>query len=100
MSDRAPAFDLGHHAAEMFAWLWAGHHTDGFRRYIGMSYATVVPELPRFRSIVLSEADAGNGGHGWVQSNAAQWWVADEAGFRTVAHKSLPPWWGEHNAAV
>jgi hypothetical protein len=94
------SFDTGHHAAELLAWLWAGHRSPAFLRYVEASYASAVSDLPTFQGVVLSEAAAGNVEHGWVQSIATRWWVADGEGFRPVPYEALPPWWGEHNEAA
>jgi hypothetical protein len=94
------SFDVGHHAAELFAWLWPGHRSPTFLRYVETSCTSGVADLPSFRAVVLSEAEAGNVEHGWVQSIAIRWWLADDAGFRAVAYENLPPWWGDHNEAA
>jgi hypothetical protein len=94
------SFDVGHHAAELFAWLWPGHRSPAFLRYVEASCTLGVADLPSFRAIVLSEAEAGNVEHGWVQSFATRWWVADDVGFRAVANENVPPWWGDLNEAA
>jgi hypothetical protein len=93
-------FDVGHHAAELFAWLWFGHRSPTFLRYVEASCTSSVADLPSFRAVVLSESESENVEHGWVQSIATRWWVADDAGFRAVAYENLPPWWDDHNEAA
>jgi hypothetical protein len=93
------ALDVGHHAAQLLAPLWDRRHSPAFYRHLDLVYGVRGPELPVLRGVVLCEVSAGNIRHGWVQSVAIRWWVADERGFRAVAPSDAPPEPRDYNAA-
>jgi hypothetical protein len=94
------AFDVGHHAAELLASVWDLHHTPAFLRHVELLYGVRVPDLPALRGVVLVEVDQGDVRDGTVQSVPVRWWVADDAGFRTVTAEGQLPEPRDLNAAA